>query len=134
MNIEIGQTASLSKIISEADVYNYADLVGDYNGVHINKQVAEKSIFKQRVAHGMLVAGLISTVLGTKLPGDGTVYLEQNLKFLKPVYFGDTCRVTVTVTEIINAEKGIFKLDTEIRNQNDEIVTSGYAVVKYRDA
>ena len=79
MNITVGQSASFSKTISEYDVYGFAGIVGDYNSVHVNKIEAKNSIFGERIAHGMLVASLISTVLGMKLPGPGTVYLEQNL-------------------------------------------------------
>lgn len=132
MSVQIGKTASLSKTISESDVYCFAGLVGDFNGAHLNQIEAEKGIFGDRVAHGMLVGGLISAVLGMKLPGSGTVYLEQNLKFKKPVYFGDTVTAIVTVTDIVNKKKGIYRLDTIIKNQNGEIVTDGYAVVMYK--
>ena len=79
----------------------------------------------------MLSGSFISTVLGTKMPGPGTIYLEQNLKFKKPVYINDTVTANVVVTEIINKEKGIYKLDTTIVNNSNEIVTEGYAIVKY---
>lgn len=131
MNLEQGQSASLSKTISESDVYTFAGLVGDFNGVHVNAVAAEKSIFKKQIAHGMLAGGLISAVLGTKLPGEGTIYLEQNLKFKKPVYFGDTLTATATVDKIIHVEKGIYHLDTVVTNQRGENVIEGYAVVKY---
>ncbi len=132
MKIEIGQSASFSKTISESDVYGFAGLVGDFNEAHVNQSKAEKSIFGTRIAHGMLVGSLISTVLGMKLPGTGTIYLEQNLKFKKPVFFGDTVTATATVCEILNAPKGIYKLDTVITNQEGHVVTDGYAVVKYK--
>ena len=132
MSIEIGQSASFSKTISESDVYGFAGLVGDFNSVHIDQVEAEKSIFGARIAHGMLVGSLISTVLGMKLPGPGTVYLEQNLKFIKPIYIGDTATATATISEIINERKGIYKLDTIIMNQKNEIVTNGYAIVMYK--
>lgn len=128
--IEIGQSADFTKTITETDVYNYAGICGDFNDVHINKIRAEKGIFGQRVAHGMLVGSLISTVIGTKLPGSGTVYMEQDLKFKKPVYFGDTVTATVTVTDILNEKKGIYKLSTLITNQHGDIVIDGYAIVK----
>jgi 3-hydroxybutyryl-CoA dehydratase len=129
--LEIGQSSSFSKTISESDVYGFAGIVGDFNPIHINAEAAKKCIFGQRVAHGMLVGSLISTVLGTKLPGEGTIYLEQQLNFRNPVYFGDTVTTIVTVNEIINPDKGIYKLDTKIANQNDDITHEGYAVVKY---
>lgn len=129
MGIQVGQCASFSKTISESDVYGFAGLVGDFNEVHIDRIKAEKSMFGARIAHGMLVGSLISTVLGTKLPGTGTVYIEQNLKFKKPVYFNDTVTATVTVSEVINEVKGIYKLETVIMNQDMDTVVEGYAVV-----
>lgn len=129
--LEIGQSESFSKTISESDVYGFAGIVGDFNPVHVNKVVAGQSMFGKPIAHGMLVGSLISTVLGMKLPGEGTIYLEQNLKFCKPVFYGDTVTAKVTVTDIINEQKGIYKLDTFITNQSGEITHEGYAVVKY---
>lgn len=132
MDVQVGQTASFAKTISESDVYGFAGLVGDFNSAHLNQVEAEKGIFGGRVAHGMLVGSLISTVLGMKLPGSGTIYLEQNLKFRRPVYFGDTATATVTVAEVIDEAKGIYRMDTNVTNQNGDIVTEGYAVVMYR--
>lgn len=130
--LEIGKTASFAKTIAECDIYAYAGITGDFNPVHVNAEEAKKSIFGQRVAHGMLTGGLISTVLGNKLPGEGTIYLEQNLKFTAPVYIGDTCTACVKVKEILNQEKGIYKLETKVMNQNGRTVSEGYAVVKYK--
>lgn len=131
--LRIGQKASFSKTISEHDVYLFAGLVGDFNTVHVNAIDAEKSIFGNRIAHGMLVGGLISSVLGMKLPGPGTIYLEQKLEFKKPVFFGDTVTAIVHVDKIINLEKGIYRLCTSVINQNSEIVIDGYAIVKYKE-
>ena len=133
IKLEIGQTESFSKTISESDVYQFAGIVGDYNSVHVNKEMAEKSHFGERIVHGMLVGSFISTVLGMKLPGDGTVYLEQNLKFVRPVYFGDTITAIVTVAQLLNENKGIWKLETQINNQHGQMVVDGYAVVKYKE-
>jgi len=129
--LEIGQKASFSKTISETDVYGFAGIVGDFNSIHINEEEAKKSIFGKRVAHGMLVGSLISTVLGTRLPGEGTIYLEQEIKFLNPVFFGDTVTATVQVVDIINEGKGIYRLETQIYNQQNVMTHDGYAVVKY---
>lgn len=129
--LSVGQTASFSKTITETDVYNFAGIVGDFNSVHVNAVEAEKGIFGKRVAHGMLVGSLISTVIGTKLPGPGTIYIEQDCKFLAPVFFGDTITAIVTVSEIININKGIYKLDTIAVNQENTRVIDGYAVVKH---
>lgn len=133
MRIQIGQNASFSKTISESDVYSFAGLVGDFNSAHLNQIEAKKGIFGDRIAHGILVGGLISAVLGMKLPGPGTIYLEQNLKFKKPVYFGDTVTASVTVAEIINESKGIYKMNTIVTNQNNETVIDGFAIVMYKE-
>lgn len=129
--MELGQSASFSKTISEADVYMFAGLTGDFNSVHVNQIKAEESMFGKRIAHGMLGGSLISTVLGMYLPGPGTIYLEQNLKFKRPVYFGDTITATVTLTDVLNQEKNIYRLSTIITNQAGAVTTEGYAVVKY---
>ena len=130
MALNIGMSASISKTISESDILNFADLVGDYNSVHLDEEKAKESIFGRRIAHGMLVGSLISSVIGTKLPGDGTIYLEQNLKFQRPIYISDTITALVTVNEILNEKKGIYRLDTVVMNQNEEVVINGYAIVK----
>lgn len=126
--LEIGQSASFTKTVTEADCYNYAGVSGDFNPAHINEAYAEKTFFKSRIAHGMLSAGFISAVLGTKLPGPGTIYMSQDLKFLKPVYFGDTITAECTVDEIIK-EKNRVVLKTVCSNQKGEIVIDGKALV-----
>ncbi len=126
--IEPGDTASFSKTISESDIYGFAGITGDFNPLHVNKEFAKNSLFKQRVAHGMLSASLISTVLGTSLPGLNTIYLEQNSRFLAPVFIGDTLTARVEVLEKIE-EKSILKLKTEIHNQDGKKVVDGTAVV-----
>lgn len=131
MMLSVGQSASFSKTITEHDVYSFAGITGDFNPVHINNVEAENSVFGKLIAHGMLVGSLISTVLGTLLPGQGTVYLEQDLKFLKPVYFGDTCTASVEIIEIINLQKGIYKLKSNVTNQAGELVIEGFAIVKH---
>ena len=127
---DLKQKASFSKTISESDVYLFAGITGDFNPVHINDAFAQKSIFGERIAHGMLVAGLISAVIGMKLPGEGTVYLEQSVEFLKPVKIGDTVTATFGITEVLNEERGILKLRTRVENQQNEKVIDGYAIVK----
>ena len=126
--IQTGECASFSKTITETDITLYAAVSGDTNPAHLNDVYAKESSFGGRIAHGMLSAGLISCVLGTKLPGPGTIYLSQDLKFVKPVYIGDTLTATVTVTER-NEEKNRLKLDTIVTNQNGKTVISGTAVV-----
>lgn len=126
--VEVGQSASFTKTVTEADAYNYAGVSGDFNPAHINEEYAKNTFFKTRIAHGMISAGFISAVLGTKLPGPGTIYLGQDLKFLKPVRFGDTITATCTVEEIIK-EKNRLTLRTVCTNQDGEVVIDGKALV-----
>lgn len=130
MKFKIGDIGEFEKTISESDVYLYSGITGDMNPIHINKLVAEKTVFKERIVHGLLVSGLISTVIGTIMPGAGTVYLEQNLKFVSAVKIGDTVKAIVEVEEILNEEKGILKLSTTVCNQEKIKVIEGFAVVK----
>ena len=127
----IGEEAFFTKTITEYDVYSFAGITGDFNSVHVNDVYAKQSMFGKRIAHGMLIGSFISTVLGQRLPGPGTIYLEQNLKFLKPVYIGDTVTAKVKVKEILKEEKGIYSLETRVINQDDIIVADGYAIAKY---
>ncbi|MGM0424652.1 MAG: MaoC family dehydratase, partial [Thermodesulfobacteriota bacterium] len=84
--LQMGEAAEFSKTISETDVYMFAGVCGDFNPAHVNEDYAQNTPFKSRIAHGMLTASLISTVIGTQLPGPGTVYMQQEVKFLAPVY------------------------------------------------
>jgi len=103
--LRVGMTASTGKTITEADILLYAAVSTDTNPVHINAEVAAGGPFKERIAHGMLTAGLISAVLGNQLPGPGTVYLGQTLRFRAPVKIGDTVTATVEVTDIVVEKK-----------------------------
>ena len=126
--MKLGDSASFTKTVSEHDVYTYAGVSGDFNPAHVNEVEAQKGMFGKRIAHGMLSAGFISTVLGTQLPGSGTIYMGQELRFTKPVFFGDTITATVTVAELI-PEKNRAILDTVCTNQNGEVVIKGKATV-----
>jgi 3-hydroxybutyryl-CoA dehydratase len=128
-DIKIGDEASLSRTITEVHIVNYAGLTGDWNPVHADAEHAAQSIFGERIAHGMLVAGLISAVLGTQLPGPNSIYLGQDLSFIAPVKIGDTVKVVVTVTEKRD-HKRIIKLRTTATNQRGEMVIDGTAVMK----
>ena len=123
-----GDHASVTKTVSETDVYLFAGITGDLNPAHTNEVAASKTMFKTRIAHGMLGAGFISAVLGMYLPGPGTIYMGQELKFTKPVHIGDTVTATATVEEII-LEKNRVILDTTVVNQDGEIVIKGKATV-----
>jgi 3-hydroxybutyryl-CoA dehydratase len=129
--INVGDTAEFSKTISEFDVYQFAGITGDYNPVHVNNEFAKDSLFKERIAHGMLVGSFISTILGTKLPGENTIYLSQSLKFVAPVMIGDTIIAKVEVTEKRDDRK-IIKLKTQVLNQHRKIVVDGEATVMKR--
>jgi 3-hydroxybutyryl-CoA dehydratase len=126
--IKIGDKAFFQKTITETDVYLYAGITGDINPAHINHEVSKDTFFKGRIAHGMLTAGLISAVLGVQLPGPGTIYLGQELKFTAPVRFGDTIKAEVEVIEKIE-EKNRIKLKTTCTNQKGEVVLEGIATV-----
>ena len=126
--MKVGDSASFTKNVSEHDVYTYAGVSGDFNPAHVNEVEAQKGMFGKRIAHGMLSAGFISTVLGTQLPGPGTIYMGQELRFTKPVFFGDTITATVTVAELI-PEKNRAILDTVCTNQNGDVVIKGKATV-----
>lgn len=126
--MKLSDSASFTKTVSEHDVYTYAGVSGDFNPAHVNEVEAQKGMFGKRIAHGMLSAGFISTVLGTQLPGPGTIYMGQELRFTKPVFFGDTITATVTVAELI-PEKNRAILDTVCTNQNGEVVIKGKATV-----
>ncbi len=124
----VGQFALLSKTITDADVHIFAGVTGDMNPVHLDDLYASCSIFQQRIAHGGLVAGLFSTVLGTVLPGLGTIYLRQDSKFVKPVFIGDTVQIKVVVTNL-DLVKNRVTLKTVATNQHNQEVVIGEAVV-----
>ena len=126
--VRVGETASFSKTITETDIYLYAGITGDFNPAHINETYANRTFFKTRIAHGMLAAGFISTVLGTYFPGPGTIYIRQDLNFLAPVYIGDTITAEVEVIAI-EVEKNRIVLKTTCRNQKHIVVLDGQAVV-----
>ena len=98
--ISDGMTAVFSKTVTEADIVLFAGITGDTNPVHLDEEFAKPTMFKGRIAHGMLTAGFISAVFGTKLPGPGCVYVSQSMKFKAPVRIGDTVKARVTVCAI----------------------------------
>ena len=126
-DLQLDQTDKIERKITEKDIDNFAKLTGDNNPVHTNLDFAKKTIFKQKVAHGFLSASLISTLIATKLPGPGSIYLSQNLKFLAPVFIDDLVRVKVTVKEIDHEKKKV-KLQTECF-KNEKKIISGEAIV-----
>jgi 3-hydroxybutyryl-CoA dehydratase len=126
--IKIDDSAEFSKTISEADIYLFAGVTGDLNPAHINEEYAKNTFFKGRIAHGMLLAGFISAVIGCQLPGPGSIYIKQDLKFRAPGRIGDTVTAKATVVEIIE-EKNRVILQTTCTNQEGIVLLDGQATV-----
>ena len=125
----VGQSASLKKVFSSDDVKVFAELSLDKNPIHLDETYAGQSLFGKRIVHGFFVGSLISAVFGTVLPGEGAIYLHQEMNFRKPVYHGEEIKATVTVTNI-KKEKFILYFDTKCENERGEIVIDGNAVLK----
>lgn len=126
----IGQKEYMSKTVTEYDVYGFAGITGDLNPAHVNEEYAKDTMFKTRIAHGMLGAGLISAVLGMRLPGPGSIYLGQDIKFKNPVIIGDTITAEAEIAEI--SDKGKFhivKVKTTCYNQKGDVVIDGHATI-----
>jgi len=126
--MKVGDVAELAKTISESDIYLYAGITGDFNPAHINEAYAAKTFFKTRIAHGMLLGGFISAILGSKLPGPGTIYIKQELNFLAPVRIGDTITARAEIVEMI-AEKNRVRFKTTCVNQDGTLIVDGEALV-----
>jgi len=126
----VGQKASLQKTFTDADVKMFAGISTDVNPLHISDEYAKNTVFGKRVVHGMLSASLISAVLANVLPGPGTIYLGQELKFKAPVYLGDDVKAELTVIEI-REDKHIVKLQSNCYNQNGQLVIEGVSTVKF---
>lgn len=127
--LEVGMKSEITKKITEEDIIKFSEVSEDKNPIHLNEEYAKKSIFKERIAHGMLSASLISAVLGNKLPGEGSIYLEQNLKFIKPVFIGDMITARV---KIISIEGKNIILETKCYNHKNNIVLQGKAKILYQ--
>jgi len=126
--LKVGDSAEWSRTVTEDDIKLFAEATGDFNPVHLDQSYAEKTFFKGRIAHGLLSLGYISTVLGNILPGHGTIYLSQEVKFLAPVRIGDTITARVEIMELI-PEKNRVKFKTICLNQEGKIVLDGAAWV-----
>ena len=133
MSFSIGQKATFSKKITERDVAMFAEISGDRNPLHLDENYAKGTRFGARIAHGGFTFAIISAALGMELPGPGTVYMSQNLKFSKPVFFDDTITAQVEITAI-RADKGIVTLKTDCVNQRGEKIAEGEAVVFHEEA
>ena len=128
MTLSVGDAAEMRKTITEEDVRAFAELTGDHNPVHLDEEYAAGTRFGRRIAHGMLGASLISAVLANELPGRGTVYLSQTLRFTAPVFLGDTVTARVVV-KAVREDKPVVTLETFCTNERGERVVEGEAVV-----
>ncbi|MBE7518133.1 MAG: MaoC family dehydratase [Thermoflexaceae bacterium] len=126
--LQIGDSASFTKTLSETDIYLFAGITGDLNPAHVDAVSAAGGMFKQRIAHGMLSASFISTVLAMRLPGPGTIYVGQDLQFRGPVFIGDTITARVECTEKLDQRKWA-KFKTTVTNQDGKLVVAGEATV-----
>ncbi len=131
-DLAVGQSASMAKTITAADIQAFADLTGDHNPMHLDAGFAARGRFGERIAHGMLSAGLISAVVGMKLPGPGALYMSQSLRFVGPVKIGDTITARAEILELV-PEKRRVRLATTCTNQRGETVLTGEALLKVDD-
>jgi len=131
--LELGEKAVLRRKITEEDIQRFAEATGDVNPLHLDEDYAKKTVFKGRIAHGMLVASLFSNIIGTRFPGPGTVYVSQTLAFKRPVKINDTITAEVEVHKI-DRDKERVVLYTSCRNQHGDIVLDGEAIVSPKKA
>jgi 3-hydroxybutyryl-CoA dehydratase len=124
--LKVGDSAQISKTITETDINDFAKVTGDFNPLHLDQAYAENTFFKGRIAHGLLSVGLLSSILGNILPGHGTIYLSHEIKFLAPVRIGDTITAKVEVIEVV-PEKNRAEFRTTCMNQDGKIVVDGIA-------
>lgn len=127
-DMNIGQKAEYSKMISQQDVVRFAELTGDMNPLHLDEEYAAGTMFRKPVVHGAMLSGLISAVLGMKLPGPGALYASQELKFLKPVFIGDTVTAFAEIKEIFKENNRVI-FRTGCTNQNLDLVAEGISVL-----
>jgi 3-hydroxybutyryl-CoA dehydratase len=126
--LQIGDSATFTKTIGESDIYLFAGITGDHNPAHVDAVAAAEGMFKQRIAHGMLSASFISTVLAMRLPGPGTIYLSQDAQFRAPVFIGDTVTARVECIEKVEGRRWA-KFKTTVTNQDGKLVVDGQAMV-----
>lgn len=125
--LKVGDTGYVEKTLTETDLYIFAGVTGDYSWLHVNEVRAQQGRFKGRIIHGMLLAGLISNVVGNQMPGAGTIYSSQELKFLRPCFINDTVRAQTEVIELM--PQGRVRLRTTCHNQHGELLVDGEAIV-----
>ena len=124
----VGQTCTYTQVVDDKLVHGFADLTGDHNPIHLDDAFAKKTKFGQRIAHGGILFGMISNVLGMDMPGVGTVYLSQLVNFRAPVFIGDTVTLVATITEIM--PKAVAKINVVIKKQTGDVVMDGVSEVK----
>jgi 3-hydroxybutyryl-CoA dehydratase len=127
-SLEVGLHATRTRTVTDTDVVLFATVTGDTNPVHLDDDFAGASRFGRRIAHGMLSGGFISAIIAAELPGPGSIYLSQSLRFLRPVFIGDTVTTRVEIVELIEGKRRI-RLATTVRNDRDELVVDGEAVI-----
>ena len=128
MKIKVGDTATVTKTITEADIRTFGDLTGDHNPLHFDREHARRTRFGQPIGHGMLTGSLFSPIIAHQLPGEGAIYLSQSLRFAAPVFAGDSITASLTVTHV-REDKQIITLEGVAKNQRGEVVISGESVV-----
>ena len=128
MKIKVGDSASVTKTITESDILTFGDLTGDHNPLHFDQEHGRRTRFGQPISHGMLTGSLFSPIIAHQLPGEGAIYLSQSLKFLAPVFAGDTITAELTVTRV-REDKQIITLEGIAKNQRGEVVITGESVV-----
>lgn len=127
----VGDSATVTRVVTEEIINLFAQISGDENPIHMDNELATSVGFSGRIAHGIFSESMISMVIGTKLPGEGTIYLEQDTKYRSPLYVGDVCTAKVEVSDILDPIKGIYKLNTCVSKKDGSTVCEGYAIVKY---
>ena len=131
-DFKVGMKEEVKKTITNEDIQKFAEVSLDFNPIHMDEEAGKNSIFGKRIAHGMISAGLISAVLGTKLPGEGAIYMSQELKFMAPVFIGDTITAICEIEELIS-EKNRVVLKTIVVNQDGKEVVTGKATLLKKD-
>ena len=124
----VGQTCTYTQVVDDKLVHGFAELTGDHNPIHLDDAFAKKTKFGQRIAHGIILFGMLSKALGMDMPGLGTVYLSQTANFRAPVFIGDTVTLVATITEIL--PKAVAKIAVVIKKQTGEVVLDGVTEVK----
>lgn len=124
--LRVGDRDYIEKTITESDVYMYAGITGDFSWLHVNEFRAREGHFKTRIVHGMLLLGLVSNVVGNQMPGAGTIYESQSMRFIRPCYINDTVRAQAEVVELMPA--GRVRLKTTCYNQHGQIICEGEAI------